>query len=61
MLEDLLVASLASELDLGAAIAAHRELAASGAEPVDQPQQPQRGERLGEEQIGAGGDRAVWE
>ena len=59
VLEDLLVASLAAEVDLGAAIAAHRELSGVGAEPVDQPQQPQRGERLGEEQVGAGGDGAV--
>jgi hypothetical protein len=56
VLEDLLVASLAAEVDLGAAIAAHRASAAAG-ERVDEPQQVQRGERLGEEVVrpGAGG------
>ena len=36
VLEDLLVASLASDADLGAAIAAHRELATNRPEVVDQ-------------------------
>src|ERR671914_1444868 len=53
VLEDLLVASLESETDLGAAIAAHRASAASRPEVVDEPQQPQRGEGLGEEVIRA--------
>jgi hypothetical protein len=57
VLEDLLVASLDAEDDLGAAIAAHRASAASRAEVVDEPQQPQRGERLGEEVIRAGRGR----
>jgi hypothetical protein len=39
VLEDLLVASLASEVDLGVAIAAHRASAAGRAEVVDEPQQ----------------------
>jgi hypothetical protein len=59
VLEDLLVASLAAEVDLGAAIAAHRVLSEGGAEVVDEPQQLERRERLGEEQVGAGGDGAV--
>jgi hypothetical protein len=59
VLEDLLVASLAAEVDLGAAIAAHRELSAGGAEVVDEPQQLQRREGLREEQVGAGGDGAL--
>src|SRR5918999_751353 len=53
VLEDLLVASLAGEDDLGAAIAAHRASAASRPQVVDEPQQPQRRERLGEEVIRA--------
>ena len=80
MLDDLLVASLAEDLDgasdLAAAIAAHQAsagaLAADGdhrppasaaervsprrtiGQPIHQPQQVQRRERLGEEQVGAG-------
>jgi hypothetical protein len=54
VLEDLLVASLESETDLGAAIAAHQASAASRPKVVDEPQQPQRGEGLGEEVIRAG-------
>src|SRR5918999_673830 len=54
VLEDLLVASLESETDLGAAIAAHQASAASRPEVVDEPQQPQQGEGLGEEVIRAG-------
>jgi hypothetical protein len=41
VLEDLLVASLESETDLGAAIAAHRASAACRPEAEDEPQQPQ--------------------
>jgi hypothetical protein len=59
VLEDLLVASLESETDLGAAIAAHRASAASRPEVVDEPQQPERGERLGEEVIRARRGRPV--
>jgi len=58
-LEHLLVASLAEEApatDLGAAIAEHRAAAsAHAAQAVDEPEQVQRRERLGEEQVGAGG------
>jgi hypothetical protein len=57
VLEDLLVASLAAEVDLGAAIAAHRASAAVG-ERVDEPQEVQGGERLGEEVVGPGAGRA---
>jgi hypothetical protein len=59
VLDDLLVASLAADVDLGAAIAAHVASAAAGPEVVDEPQQAQRRERLGEEEVGAGRDRAV--
>jgi hypothetical protein len=59
VLEDLLVASLASDVDLAAAIAAHRASAAGRAEPVDELQQPQGGEWLGEEEIRAGRGGAV--
>jgi hypothetical protein len=48
VLEDLLVASLERETDLGAAIAAYRASTAGRAEPVDEPQQPQRREPVGE-------------
>jgi hypothetical protein len=53
VLEDLLVASLESETDLGTAIAAHRASAAARPELVDEPQQAQGGEGLGEEVIRA--------
>jgi hypothetical protein len=51
VLEDLLVASLERETDLGAAIAAHRASAAGRAEVVHEPQQAQGGEGPGEEAI----------
>jgi len=62
-LEDLLTASLDEEApatDLAAAIAEHRAArraarSGDGAEPVDEPEQVQRRERLGQEEVGAGG------
>src|SRR5688572_1129961 len=57
-LEHLLEASLAAEEatgDLGAAIAEHRAASARRAEAVDEPQQVQGGEGLGEEEVRAGG------